>query len=171
MIAERTRALGLAGKVSISHAFCLGMVDDVELGRLVELLVSNRISIMTNAPATGRSPLRRLCEAGVAVFSGSDGVRDAWTPFGTADMLERAMLLAYRNGFRTDELLHSTLDIVTAAAPHVLGRQRYGLEVGCRADFVVIPGEDARRAVVARPPRAWVVSAGRVIARDGRCLV
>ena len=50
MIAARTRALGLAGKVSISHAFCLGTVPDVELGRLVELLVDNRISIMTNAP-------------------------------------------------------------------------------------------------------------------------
>ena len=121
MIAERTRALGLAGKVSISHAFCLGMVDDVELGRLMELLVDNRISIMTNAPGDRPMPLRRLREAGVAVFSGSDGVRDAWTPFGTADMLERAMLLAYRNGFRTDELLHATLDIVTRGGATVLG--------------------------------------------------
>ena len=45
------------------------------------------------------------------MFSGSDGVRDAWTPFGNADMLERAMLLAYRSGFRTDDLLvHAALD-------------------------------------------------------------
>ena len=169
MIAERTRALGLAGKVSVSHAFCLGMVDDVELGRLVELLVDNRIAIMTNAPGDRPMPLRRLCEAGVTVFSGSDGVRDAWTPFGTADMLERAMLLAYRNGFRTDALLHSTLDIVTRGGAAVLGLQRYGLEVGCRADFVVLPGETLGELVVARPTRAWVVSAGRVIARDGHC--
>ncbi len=169
MIAARTRALGLAGKVSISHAFCLGTVPDVELGRLVELLVDNRISIMTNAPGDRPMPLRRLCEAGVAVFSGSDGVRDAWTPFGTADMLERAMLLAYRNGFRTDELLHSTLDIVTRGGATVLGLQGYGLEVGCRANFVVIPGETLAEIVVARPTRAWVVSAGRVIARDGHC--
>ena len=169
MIAERTRALGLAGKVSVSHAFCLGMVDDAELGKLVELLVDNRIAIMTNAPGDRPMPLRRLCEAGVTVFSGSDGVRDAWTPFGTADMLERAMLLAYRNGFRTDELLHSTLDIVTRGGATVLGLQGYGLEVGCRANFVVVPGETLGELVVARPTRSWVVSAGRVIARDGHC--
>ena len=146
MIAERTRALGLSGNVSISHAFCLGMVDDVELGRLVELLVENRISIMSNAPGDRPMPLRRLCEAGVTVFSGSDGVRDAWTPFGTADMLERAMLLAYRNGFRTDELLHSTLDIVTRGGATVLGLQGYGLDGWMPRRLRRHSRRDARRA-------------------------
>lgn len=79
------------------------------------------------------------------------------------------MLLAYRNGFRTDSLLHSTLDIATRGGAAVLGLQGYGVEVGCRADFVVIPGEMLGELVVARPTRTWVVSAGRVIARDGQC--
>ena len=62
---------------------------------------------MTTAPGDRPTPpVRRLREAGVAVGAGSDGVRDAWTPFGNADMLERAMLIAYRNGFRTDALVH-----------------------------------------------------------------
>jgi cytosine/adenosine deaminase-related metal-dependent hydrolase len=38
MIAERTRALGLAGKVAVSHAFCLGMVDESRLASLLDLL-------------------------------------------------------------------------------------------------------------------------------------
>jgi cytosine/adenosine deaminase-related metal-dependent hydrolase len=171
MIAERTRTLGLAGKVAISHAFCLGMVDGAELDRLIRLLVDNRIAIMSNAPGDRPMPLRRLVEAGVRVFSGSDGVRDAWTPFGDADMLERAMLLGYRNQFRTDELIETTLDVVTRGGAGVLGIEGYGLDVGCRADFVVVPGETLAELVVARPPRSWVVSAGRVVARDGRCLV
>jgi cytosine/adenosine deaminase-related metal-dependent hydrolase len=172
LIAERTRALGLAGKVAVSHAFCLGAVDDLELGRLIELLAESRIAIMTNAPGDRpMPPLRRLRAAGVTVFSGSDGVRDAWTPFGTADMLERAMLLAYRSGFRTDELLHATLDTVTRAGATVVGLERYGLDAGCRASFVVVPGETLGELVVTRPPRAWVVSAGRVVARDGACLL
>jgi cytosine/adenosine deaminase-related metal-dependent hydrolase len=169
LIAERTRALGLAGKVSISHAFCLGMLDETELGRMLELLVDNRISIMTHGPGDRPvPPVARLRAAGVTVFSGSDAIRDAWTPFGTADMLERAMLLAWRNGFRTDDLLRSTLDIVTRGGATVLGLEGYGLETGCRADFVVLPGETLAELVVARPPRAWVVSAGRVVARDGQ---
>ena len=172
LIAERTRALGLAGKVSISHAFCLGQLDESELGPMLDLLVENQIAIMTHGPGDRPvPPLARLRAAGVAVFSGSDAIRDAWTPFGTADMLERAMLLAWRNGFRTDELLHATLDVVTRGGARVLGLEGYGLDVGCRADFVVVPGETLAELVVARPTRAWVISGGRVVARDGECIL
>jgi cytosine/creatinine deaminase len=172
LIAERTRALGLAGKVAVSHAFCLGMVDERRLATLLELLREQRIAIMTTAPGDRPSPpVRRLREAGVTVGAGSDGVRDAWTPFGNADMLERAMLVAYRNGYRADPLLHDALDIATRANARVLGLEGYGLEVGCRADLVVVPGETLAEIVAMRPPRALVVSGGRVVARDGQCVV
>jgi cytosine/adenosine deaminase-related metal-dependent hydrolase len=172
LIAERTRALGLAGKVAVSHAFCLGMVDERRLATLLDLLREQRIAIMTTAPGDRPSPpVRRLREAGVTVGAGSDGVRDAWTPFGNADMLERAMLVAYRNGYRADPLLHDALDIATRANARVLGLEGYGLEVGCRADLVVVPGETLGEVVAMRPTRALVVSGGRVVARDGRCVV
>ena len=171
MIAERTRALGLGGKVAVSHAFCLGMVDERLLEGLVALLREQRIAIMTTAPGDRPTPpVRRLREAGVTVGAGSDGVRDAWTPLGNADMLERAMLVAYRNGFRADPLLHDALDIATRGNAGVLGLAGYGLEVGCRADLVVVPGETLGEIVAIRPPRALVISGGRVVARDGQCV-
>lgn len=171
MIAERTRALGLAGKVAVSHAFCLGMIDERLLEGLVALLREQRIAIMTTAPGDRPTPpVRRLREAGVTVGAGSDGVRDAWTPLGNADMLERAMLVAYRNGFRADPLLHDALDIATRGNAGVLGVEGYGLEVGCRANLVVVPGETLGEIVAMRPPRALVISGGRVVARDGQCV-
>ena len=39
LIAERTKALGYQGRVVISHAICLGGVDDAYLSRLIDLLV------------------------------------------------------------------------------------------------------------------------------------
>jgi cytosine/adenosine deaminase-related metal-dependent hydrolase len=172
MIAERTRALGLGGRVAISHAFCLGMVEEREAARLVDLLREQRIAIMTTAPGDRPTPpVRRLREAGVTVGAGSDGVRDAWTPFGNADMLERAMLIAYRNGFRTDALVHDAFDVVTRGNAAVMGLERYGLEPGDRADFVLVPGETLGEVVAMRPSRALVVSGGRIVARDDRCLV
>jgi cytosine/adenosine deaminase-related metal-dependent hydrolase len=172
LIAERTRALGLGGKVAVSHAFCLGMVDEPEVGRLIDLLREERIAIMTTAPGDRATPpVRRLREAGVTVGAGSDGVRDAWTPFGNADMLERAMLIAYRNGFRTDALVHGALDIVTRDNAAVLGLGRYGLAVGDRADLVVLPGETLGEVVAMRPPRACVISGGRGVARHGQCVL
>jgi len=80
------------------------------------------------------------------------------------------MLLGWRNGFRTDALLELTLETVTRGGAAVLGREGYGLAVGCRADFVVLPGETLAELVVARPVRAWVISQGRVVARDGQCV-
>lgn len=169
MIAERTRALGLKGRVSVSHAFCLAMVDDAELGRLLELLAELDITIMTTAPGDRpMPPLARLAAAGVTVAAGSDGVRDAWTPFGTADMLERAMLLCYRSGYRADASIHAMLDVVTRRGAGVLGIAGYGIAVGCRANLVVAPGETLGELVTLRPPRSLVVSNGRVVARDGQ---
>jgi cytosine/adenosine deaminase-related metal-dependent hydrolase len=42
-------------------------------------------------------PIARLRAAGVTIACGHDGIRDLWSPFGSGDMLERAMHLAYRS--------------------------------------------------------------------------
>jgi cytosine/creatinine deaminase len=173
LVAERTKALGLQGKVNISHAFCLGMIDDAYLNQLIDLLLENRISIMTHAPM-GRPffpPIKRLREAGVDLCSGSDGIRDTWAPYGNADMLERAMFLSWRSGFHRDEDLEMSLDITTFGGAKVIGAKDYGLEVGCRADFVLLQGETRADAIVSRVPRKYVVKNGQVVATDGQCLI
>ncbi len=172
LIAERTRRHGLAGKVAISHAYCLGTMDDVQIGRAANLLAENGISIMTTGAAHSPvPPVQRLHDAGVQVFSGSDGVRDAWTPFGNADQLERAMLVAQRFNFRTDEGLRLAFHVATHGCAQALGLSDYGLDVGCAGDMVLLDGENVAEAVVTRPPRRLVVKGGRVVARDGTALV
>lgn len=168
LIAERTRSHGLAGKVAISHAYCLGMVDDVQAGRAVDVLAESGVAIMSSCSPSGPlPPLQRLHEAGISIFSGSDDVRDAWNPFGNADMLERAMLIAFRSNFRTDEGLGLALHMATLGGAQALGLAGYGLEVGCAADVVLLKSETPAEAVVNRPVRKWVVKGGRVVARDG----
>lgn len=173
LVAERTKALGLQGKVNISHAFCLGMIDDAYLSQITDLLLENKISIMTHAPMPRPffPPIKRLREAGVVLCSGSDGIRDTWAPYGNADMLERAMFLSWRSGFHRDEDLEMALDITTFGGAKVVGAKEYGLEVGCHADFVLLQGETRADAIVTRAPRKWVVKNGQVIAKDGQCLI
>ncbi len=172
LIAERTQALGLQGRVTISHAHCLDMIGATELDRLIEMLVSARIAIMTTGPGSYPfPPVKKLREAGVTVCSGSDGIRDCWTPYGNGDMLERAMFLALRSGFDTDEELEMALDIVTHGGATAMGVEGYGVEVGCRADAVLLPYETLAEAVVTRGPKRTVVRGGRIVACDGACLV
>ena len=172
LIAERTKALGLGGKVMISHAFCLGDVDEPYLDRLTQMLLDNEISIMTHGP--GQSvypPILKLAAAGVILCTGSDGIRDSWGPYGNGDMLERVMWLGYRSNFRRDEELAIALSMATTGAAKALGLENYGLDIGCDADIVVVKGETVAEAIMDRAARRLVLKRGKVTAANGHCLV
>jgi cytosine/adenosine deaminase-related metal-dependent hydrolase len=172
LIVERAKALGMQGRVVISHAFCLGMDDRDYVARLVEMLADARVAIMSHgAPYRPVPSVAQLAKAGVVVCCGSDGIRDTWGPYGNADMLERAMILGLRNNFRRDDEVELALDVVTRGGARAMGLEGYGLGVGDQADLVLVDAEAPAEAVAARPPRRLVVKRGRVVARDGICLV
>ncbi len=167
-IADFTAGSGLAGRVMISHAYCLGMLSLERIEPVARRLADLRISLMTSAPADiAVPPVAFLRGHGVNVCCGSDGIRDAWSPMGNGDALERAWLLAYRFDWGKDHELLGALDAVTHSAARALGIADYGLEVGCPADFVLVKAENTQDAMVRRPHERIVVKAGRIVARDG----
>jgi cytosine/creatinine deaminase len=167
-IAERTRAAGLQGKVAVSHAFALGSVPIELAERTSDLLAETGVAIMSHGPGGATiPPIKLLREHGVRVFGGSDNIRDAWSPFGNGDMLERAMMIGYRANFRHDAELALAFDMVSRTAADVLGIADYGIAVGGPADFVVVEAGSLAEAVATRPRRKLVVKAGRMVAKDG----
>jgi cytosine deaminase len=170
-IATRTKSLGMAGHVAVSHAYALGQVPTDTAKRVAHALAAAGVAIMTNAPGD-RSfpPVNILREAGVLVFSGNDNIRDAWWPYGDADMLERAMIVGYCSGFYTDEELAFAFDMVSCNGASALRIPEYGLRCGAPANFVVLPARHVQEAVVARPRERSVYRAGKLIARNGRLM-
>jgi cytosine deaminase len=167
-IAERTIASGLKGRVAVSHAFALGSVDVDTAARTADALAKAGVAIMSHGPGGAAiPPLALLRERGVEVFGGSDNIRDAWSPFGNGDMLERAMMIGYRANFRHDHELKLALDMVTSAAARVLRVKGYGIAVGGPADFVAVEAGSVAEAVATRPRRKFVIKDGRVVAKDG----
>lgn len=169
LIAERTKVLGLQGKVTISHVFCLGQIEDSYLNQLIDLLLENQITIMSLG--SGRSdfpPLKRLYEAGVPLCTGTDGVRDTWGPFNPIDLLDRVRLLGYRSSLRREEDVEMLLDIATHGGARLMGDTQYGLAVGKRADLLLLPADTPTEAAATRPPRTLVVKNGRVVGENGR---
>ncbi len=162
-VAARTAALGLDGRVTVSHAYCLGELDDHGFGSTAQALAGAGVSIMTNGPAGPMPPVLRLREHGVRVFAGSDNIRDAWWPYGNGDMLERAGTIGLRDDLMTDQELHTALDLATGAAAGALGLTGYGLSVGDRADLVAVAAAGVPEAVAAHPARLLVLHAGRVV--------
>jgi cytosine deaminase len=172
LILERVAALGMRGQVTISHAFCLGMIGAAERDSLLARMARWDVRIATTAPASSAVPPLAICRAaGVVVYAGNDGIRDTWTPYARPDMLDRAMHIGLRNALRRDDELDWALDCVTSAAAVGCGFERYGLAAGCRAELVLVEAETVAEAIVASPPRRLVVSGGTIVARDGVCLV
>ena len=180
LIAERTVALGMQGQVTISHAFALSTVDATRQAALIELLAEADISLATVAPGNrDQLPLEALRAAGVRVGLGQDGIRDYWSPYGDGDMLSRAWQLAFRNGYRHDDLVELCVDVATRGGRAVLDATTWsrgpldddtdtGLAAGARADLVVVAADTVTAAVMDHPPRTLVIRDGTVIARDGQ---
>ncbi len=162
-IAARTSAAGMGGKVTISHAYALGEVDDGDLARTAEQLARAEVAIMTNAPGDREfPPVARLRSAGVRVFAGSDNIRDAWWPYGDGDMLGRAMMISYRSGFGEDADFELALEMATTASATVLGLEGHGLAPGDEATFVILDAPNAAAAVAAPPPQRRLVQRGHL---------
>lgn len=171
LIVERTKALGMAGKVTISHAFCLGMNDWLGVGAMLDTLAETGIALMTTAPSGWPAPpVKRAHAAGITICSGSDGIRDLWHPYGNADMLDRARHVGQRNGLDKDHEVELALAICTTGGAKVMALPNYGLAVGNDADLVLVQARNVPETVVLCPPRQLVVKRGRVVARDGHAL-
>lgn len=164
LIAERTRVLGLAGRVTISHAYAFGQIDAAQAARLADALAEAGVAVCTAAVYSFPvPPVRTLRAAGVTVACGHDGIRDLWGPYGSGDMLERAMHLAYRSTFRRDEDIELALEAATHGGARALGLRGHGLAPGDRADLVVVPASGAAEAVVVHPGRTLVMKDGVVL--------
>jgi len=105
-------ARGLVGRTSLSHGCALSSLDAEKRARNIEALARAQVTVIclptTNlylqdrhsgdpqeaAPARrGLAPLRELARAGVPLRFASDNVRDAFFPYGTADLLDVAQLI------------------------------------------------------------------------------
>lgn len=168
LILQRTEALGMQGKVAVSHGFCLGDLAERERDALLARMARLGVVLVTSAPPSRSVPPLMACrKAGVTVLGGNDGIRDTWSPYGNPDMLERAMLIGMRYNLRRDDEIEVALDTVTHAGARGCGFEAYGLDAGCRADLVLVDAQTVAEAVVARPVRRLVVAGGRVVARNG----
>lgn len=165
-IAARTMAIGMQHRVTVSHAFSLGTADTADFARTADALAQAGVHILTSSPSAGIvPPVHALRARGVVIHAGSDNIRDLWNPLGTGDMLERALIIALKQGFRSEPDIETALALCTDAAALSLPAHR--LVVGAAANLVALQAETPAEAVALRPPRLLVMKAGEVLARNG----
>jgi cytosine deaminase len=147
------------------------MVPRARIETVARRLADLGIALMSSAPADiAVPPVALLREMGVTVCAGSDGIRDAWSPMGNGDALERAWLMAYRFDWSKDHELMAALDAVTGSAAKAIGRPAPEIRIGAPADLVLVKAENAQDALTRRPRERIVIKSGQVVAKDGAYL-
>ncbi|MBO0779233.1 MAG: amidohydrolase family protein [Ktedonobacteraceae bacterium] len=113
----------------------------------------------------GITRVKELLAGGVNVSLGHDSIMDPWFPLGRGDMLAAAQLalfLCHMSGY--DEI-QDVLDLITTNAARTLRIQdRYGIEEGKPADFLILDAPNAFEALRLVSPRLHIFKAGREIA-------
>jgi cytosine deaminase len=153
-LAGAVMARQLDGKVSLSHGCALVSLDSTERARVIESLARARITVIalptTNlylqdrqpgAPQRrGLAPLRELSRAGVPLRFASDNVRDAFFPYGNADLLGIAQLIAVAGHIDDAGLLVQGI-----------GNGRGTIRVGDEASFLLVRGSSLVEVRSERP--------------------
>jgi cytosine deaminase len=179
-LAAQSHRLGLHGRVTGSHLTSMHSMDNYYVSKLIPLMAESGVAAIANPliniTLQGRHdsyPKRRgmtrapeLLAAGVNVAFGQDCVMDPWYSFGSADMLEVAHMGIHVAQMTSQDAIRQAFDAVTINAARILHLDGYGLDVGCRADLVVLQAADPFEAIRLKAARLFVLRAGTVIARS-----
>ena len=178
ILIDAAEARGWGPRTNAGHCCAMAAWEDDYAERVIARLAETDVSIVTN-PCTnlmlqGREdaePRRRgiprvkeLLRAGVRMGCGQDCVEDTFYPFGAADQLQVALILAHAAQLSAPAEIAQALRMPRGGAASIVGLSDYGVHAGGRADLVVLEAETPADALRSQAPRRWVVRGGRVVA-------
>ena len=179
VMAADTLQQGWQGRVTASHCTAMHSYDNAYAFKLIGLLARAGVNVVANPfdnivlqgrldsypKRRGITRVKELLAAGVNVALGHDSIMDPWFPLGRGDMLaaaQLALLICHMSGY---EEINTVLDLITTNAARALRIQdRYGIEEGKPADFLVLDATSAFEALRLVPARLHVFKGGREIA-------
>ncbi|WOV83781.1 amidohydrolase family protein [Sporosarcina jeotgali] len=177
-ICDMTVERAMQGRVTLGHVTTLGSLEPEEASALFKKIAEAGITIMP-LPATdvylngrkdgknvrrGMAPVLQMLEHGVNVAFASNNIRNAFTPFGNANLLLIGYLLAETQFMGSADQQRTVLDMITYNAAKCLGIEKtYGIAEGKNADLVVFDSKKLSDVIQDQPIANFVIKAGRVI--------
>lgn len=177
-LARKTIEEGYQNRVCVGHLTSLGAVTPEERDKIIALMHKAGISVMC-LPATdlhlgarqdtynirrSLAPVRNLRDGGVNVCLATNNIRNAFTPYGTGDLLNIAQLAlpACHLGGADDQA--TVLSMLTTNPAKALGLKNYGLAIGKDADLVLLDTYAVRDVILDFPTRLMVLKRGKTVA-------
>ena len=188
VMAADTLQQGWQGRVTASHCTAMHSYDNAYAFKLLRLLARAQVNVVANPfdnvvlqgrfdtypKRRGITRVKELLAGGVNVALGHDSIMDPWFPLGKGDMLAAAQLALFLCHMSGYEEINDVLDLITTNAGRVLRiSDRYGIEEGKPADFLVLDAPSAFEALRLVPARLYVFKGGREVASTtpGRSVV
>ncbi|TYC64617.1 amidohydrolase family protein [Stappia sp. BW2] len=177
-LAYHTQRLGLEGRVAGSHLTSMHSMDNYYVSKLLPLIAEAQVHAIANPlinitlqgrhdtypKRRGQTRVPEMRSYGINVAFGHDCVMDPWYSMGSGDMLEVASMGLHVAQMTSRDAIRYCYDCVTAHPAKAMNLEGYGLEKGCKADFVLLQARDTIEAIRLKATRLAVVKSGHVIA-------
>jgi len=177
-LAERKIALGFTGKVVAGHCTSLSAKGEAKAQNVIDKVAQAGLYIITlpfcNMYLMGRNDrglirrgltrVRELLDAGVKVCYASDNIRDAFNPFGDANMLQQALVCALALQFGSNAELELLLKMGTEYPAEAMGLEVNQIRVGDPATCVVLDAPDWGSALARQARCCYVFQQGELVA-------
>jgi cytosine deaminase len=174
-----TQRLGLGGRVAGSHLTSMHSMDNYYVSKLLPLMAEAGVAAIANPNINiviqGRHdtyPKRRgmnrfpeILSYGITAAFGQDCMMDPWYSLGQADMLEVANMGLHVAQMTSRDAMRQCFAAVTTGPAEILHLDGYGIEVGCKADMVLLQAADPIEAIRLKATRLAVIKGGKVISR------
>ena len=178
-LAYETQRLGLGGRAAGSHLTSMHSMDNYYVSKLLPLMAEAGVAAIANPliniviqgrhdtypKRRGMTRVPEMLAYGIDLAFGHDCVMDPWYSLGQADMLEVASMGLHVAQMTGREAMRQCFAAVTTGPAKILNLEGYGLEVGCKADLVLLQAADPIEALRLKATRLAVVKGGKVIAR------
>ena len=178
-VAARALELGLKDRVTASHTTAMHSYNNAYFLRLVRLLKMSGINFVSNPLVNthlqgrmdtypkrrGVTRVKELLAEGINVSFGHDDIRDPWYPMGNGSLRDVVFLglhVCQMMGY--EEIMDSYKLISTNAAKTLHISDRYGIEAGKPASFIVLDAENYYEALTRDSAVVYSYKNGKKIA-------
>lgn len=178
VVAEAIRT-GMGKLVTASHTTAFGSYDNAYAFKLMSFIKKSQINFVSNPLVNitlqgrldtypkrrGVTRVKELWQNGINVSFGYDDIMDPWYSMGTGNMLQPAHMGVHVCQMTGRSQVMACYDMITKNAARTLNiEEKYGIELGKPADFIVLDAKDKWEAIRRLAAVTLVVKNGQVIA-------
>jgi len=179
VVAKEAYERGIGARTTASHTTAMGSYNDAYAYKLFRLLKMSEINFVSNPLVNihlqgrfdtypkrrGLTRVKELQEAGLNVCFGHDDIFDPWYPLGTGNMLQVLHMGIHASQLMGYEQIVNSIDMITKNSATTLQiEDKYGIEAGKPANFIVLNAENEYEAIRKQAAVRYSFRNGKIIA-------